>query len=61
MGPIKLRKRPASPLVEEGLLIGFAIIVIVILATAIFSIVGIAESTISDFIIMLQEAFGFYA
>jgi hypothetical protein len=61
MGPITLRKRPASPLVEEGLLIGFAIIVIVILATAIFGIVGIAESTISDFIIMLQEAFGFYA
>ncbi len=57
----KLKKRSASPLVEEGLLIGFAILIILILASAIFGIIGIAESTIGDFIQMLQDAFGGYA
>ena len=51
------KKRRASPLVEEGLLIGFSILIIFILAAAIFNIITISENTIGDFIEMFQNMF----
>jgi len=53
-------QRRGSPLVEEGLLIGFAILLILILAGAILNVVSLSESSINDFLRMIQNIFGNY-
>ncbi len=52
----KLGKR-GSPLVEEGLIIGLSIIIIVIFAGAVLNLVGWAETSIGDLVYQFQTLF----
>ena len=49
--------KKGSPLVEEGLLIGLSIIILVIFAGVVMNLIGWAETSITDLIYQFQNLF----